>query len=184
MLDVLHLVDLILGNPTVCGEGFYWNTAHVLLLLIVITLQRYPPVFPIQSIQENHLPVPMCLEYCSFLLTYGTVSCFIFMVRPCNDIRLWVGGWSVRRPYLHEDVNTNAVAGCISVCFRCTIDPPIDPLIIKLRGINKRLEYMDWLADLSTDLPNSLSLSLCISLSAIPLNKMRRPKIVCDLFSH
>lgn len=61
----------------------------------------------------------------------------------------------------------------------------IDPLIIKLWGINISQEYIDWAANLSTDLPNTLSPSLHLPLSAFLLNnKMRRPIIECDLFSH
>lgn len=41
----------------------------------------------------------------------------------------------------------------------------IDPLIIKLWGINISQEYIDWVANLSTDLPSTLSPSLHLSLS-------------------
>ena len=44
----------------------------------------------------------------------------------------------------------------------------IDPLIIKLWGINKRQEYIDWVANLSTTLQSTLSFSpplpLCLPL--------------------
>ncbi len=61
----------------------------------------------------------------------------------------------------------------------------IDPVIIKLWEINISQEYIDWVANLSTDLPNTLSPSLHLPLSTFLLNnKMRRPIIECDLFCH
>ncbi|KAI3362160.1 hypothetical protein L3Q82_012483 [Scortum barcoo] len=61
----------------------------------------------------------------------------------------------------------------------------IDPLIIKLWEINISQEYIDWVANLSADLPNTLSPSLHLLLTTFLLNnKMRRPIIECDLFSH
>lgn len=46
--------------------------------------------------------------------------------------------------------------------FQYAVDD-IDPLIIKLWGINISQEYIDWVANLSTDLPNALSLPLHFS---------------------
>lgn len=61
----------------------------------------------------------------------------------------------------------------------------IDPLILKLWGINMSQEYIDWVANLSTELPDTSLPSPHCSLSAFLLNnKMRRPIIDCDLFSH
>lgn len=62
----------------------------------------------------------------------------------------------------------------------------IDSVIIKLWVINKRQEYLDWVANLSTALPSTLFSSLHFSFSSAFLlnNKMRRLIIDCDLSSN
>lgn len=77
-----------------------------------------------------------------------------------------------------KNLTTNCFAGCISVCFGWH-----RPADYKAGGaINTSQEYIDWVANLSADLPNSLSPSPHLSLSPPPFNnKMRRPVIDCDL---
>lgn len=60
--------------------------------------------------------------------------------------------------------------------FQCALDD-IDPLNLKLWGINISQD-IDWVANLSTDLPNTLSPSLHLFLLN---NKMRTLIIDCDL---
>lgn len=59
----------------------------------------------------------------------------------------------------------------------------IDPVIIKLWKINRSQEYIDWVANLSTHLPNSPLSSTPLFRPAFLL-KMRSPIIECDLLSY
>lgn len=63
---------------------------------------------------------------------------------------------------------------CLAV-FQYALDD-IDPLIIRLCGINIRQEYVDWVANLPADLPGTLSPPL-LTLN----NKTGRLVIDCDL---